>query len=179
MSRPSVHLSGLSLMRSRIAFSVIEMRSLIALAVAASAFFASSVLPPSDFAQDYLAARAARENSDPNAPSRLLAARFGVPASAVTSVQTAHPPMVTAFALPLAGLTWPRAKAVWEFCLCAIAAVLVLCSGIRALNLALLSPAWIFGLALRNLDAVESACPCLRSRQAAVAREFGLESRRL
>ena len=130
------------------------MRLLIALAIATIALFASAYLTPSDFAQDYLAARAVLDHSDPNTRSTELAKRYGVPANAVTSTQTAHPPLVTLVALPAAMLAWPNARIVWEIGLAILTVVLVLVAEIHARDLILLSPAWIFGLALGNVDAV-------------------------
>lgn len=136
------------------------MQPWVAVGLAAIAFAASIHLVPSDFAQDYLAARAVRNHIDPNLPSRNLALRYGVPLRVLTSVQTAHPPLVTALAIPFAIASWPQAELAWQLCLCALTVALMIAAGIKALDLLILAPAWIFGLALGNVDAI-IVCLCL------------------
>src|SRR4051794_23626035 len=138
------------------------MRSCIALLLGVAAFLASFHVTPSDFAQDYLAARAVKDGLDPNTASKALAQRYAVPAYAITSVQTAHPPLVTAVGYPFALLPWPQARVCWELCLCSVTAVLIVTVGIARLDLIGLAPAWIFGLALGNIDAIV-VCLCLIS----------------
>jgi alpha-1,2-mannosyltransferase len=128
--------------------------------VTTAAFLISFLVTPSDFAQDYLAASAVRNGTNPNALSRDLAQRFGLPTTLVTSRQTAHPPFVTALSLPFASLPWPEARLLWQLGLCILTAALLPLTDIGIAALLLLSPAWIFGLALGNVDAIV-VCLCL------------------
>ena len=134
-------------------------QAIAVLAVVSIGSAASYYVSRSDFAQDYLAARAARAGLDPNAPTAELAQRFGVPGRLVTSVQQAHPPFATLLASPFSYLEWPQARVVWQVALAAATAALLVASRVEATRMVLLAPAWIFGLWLGNIEsAVVGLC---------------------
>jgi hypothetical protein len=77
---------------------------------------ALSLLPrfQSDFAQDYAAARGWWRGQNPNGRTAdLLAECCAEIAPLYGGMQTAHPPVATLLALPLARLPWPAARMVW------------------------------------------------------------------
>lgn len=70
--------------------------------------------PVPDIAQDYAAARGWLAGRDPNGPTaELLADCCPDLARNYPAMQTAHPPLATLLALPLAGLPWETARALW------------------------------------------------------------------
>lgn len=152
--RRSKHLNRGLALGSFAFLSDLHRRIALTAVVVMAGFAASLYLPPSDFAQDYLAAAAVRAGMDPNIPSAQLAQRFGVPNHAVTSVRTAHPPLMTLIAMPYARLAWAGSRILWNLTLSLVTGVLLVLAQARCRDIALLAPAWIFGLALGNVDAI-------------------------
>lgn len=120
----------------------------------------STLTVSSDFAQDYLAACAVRDGINPNLPLIQLAQIYGVHESVVTSAQNAHPPLVILLAVPFTFYSWEMAHLLWEIQLCIILGVLLIIRPIRLVDFILLSPAWIVGICVGNVDVVV-ICLCL------------------
>lgn len=133
---------------------------LLVLIIVFSSMICSSADSWTDFAQDYLAARAARDGANPNTPSLTLAATYGVPEGAVTARQNAHPPLTLLLALPFSFFPWKAAHLLWELFLCVAVGVSLLMLRIRTLELFLFAPVWYGGLAIGNVDVIV-ICLCL------------------
>jgi len=127
----------------------------LCLGVASSVFSVAS-----DFAQDYLAASAVRDGIDPNLPLVQLAQIYGVHPSAITSAQNAHPPLVIFCAVPFTYFPWDTARLLWTLQLAIITGILLTIKPVRRMDFVLLSPAWVLGLCIGNIDMVV-ICLCL------------------
>jgi len=130
------------------------MYALVVIVVLVIGCLGSTFSVASDFAQDYLAASAIRDGRSANAPLVQLARIYGVPESAVTSFQNAHPPLAILWAAPFTYFSWDTARFLWSIQLMVLAGIFLMIRPVRLIDFILLSPAWIFGLAVGNVDMV-------------------------